>query len=237
MSAVTTPQGTPGVLTLRESLVGRRARDRRDRWAVVGLAVVGALLFAGSYWLPWWNFHLVAPQYPLGLDVRIALSGVSGAVAEIDILNHYIGMQSLSAAAAPERAAAGWLVSVVVLAVAAALISAGRKLGWLALVPAIGLPLGFVLDTTWWMWHFGHDLDPHAPITFPVFTPVLVGPGTIGQFHTWAWPASGFWVALAGLAVVIAAEVVRRRVCRECPVASACGATCPRHMVGPERPS
>src|SRR5262245_55713184 len=76
----------------------RTAADQARRWAVVWLAVAGVVAFAASYAMPWWNFHLVAPQYPQGLDVQIALTGVTGAVSEIDILNHYVGMQSLSAA-------------------------------------------------------------------------------------------------------------------------------------------
>ena len=138
---------------------------------------------------------------------------------------------------AAEGAMSGWIVSAVVLTLTAALIAAGRKLAWFALVPALGLPLGFVIDTSWWLWRFGHELDPSAPIDFPVFTPVLVGPGTIGQFHTWAWPAVGFWVALAGLFAVVGAEVFRRRVCRDCPLAGTCGTSCPRWMVvrAPER--
>ena len=99
------------------------ARDRRNRWAVVGLALGGAALFGASYLLPWWNFHLVAPQYPQGLDLRIALTGVTGAVKEIDILNHYVGMRSLSDAASVERSIAGFLVSAVVLTVAAVLVA------------------------------------------------------------------------------------------------------------------
>jgi hypothetical protein len=228
---------TPASRQLAEALARQKARDRRNRWLVVGFAVAGAATYAASYLLPWWQLHMVAPQYPQGLDVQIGLYGVTGAVAEIDILNHYIGMHSLSDAAALETRFAVWALSAVVLSVVAALIAAGRKLGWLALVPAIGLPVGFVADVFGWMWHFGHDLDPTAPIEFAEFTPQMFGPGTIGQFHTWAWPAGGFWVALAGIAFVVAAEVFRRRVCRACPKAGECGATCPYLMVLKEKRS
>ena len=222
---------------LSEALAREKARDRRNRWLVVGFAAAGAVAYAASYLMPWWNFHMVAPQYPQGLDVQIALYGVTGAVSEVDILNHYVGMHSLSDAAAFETRIAVWALSAVVLMVVAALIAAGRKLAWFALVPAIGLPVGFVADVFGWMWHFGHDLDPKAPIEFAEFTPTVLGPGSIGQFHTWAWPAAGFWLAIAGVAFVIAAEVVRRRVCRACPLAGQCGATCPQFMVLKERKS
>lgn len=229
------PLLSAGAPAPRPSPAVRTPADRRRRWAVVACAFGGAALFAGSYFAPWWNYHLVAPQYPQGLDLQIALTGVTGAVAEIDILNHYVGMRSLSDAAATERALSGWLVGTVVVAVAATLLAAGRRLGGLALIPALGLPLGFVADTSWWMWRFGHNLDPRAPIDFPEFTPVLLGEGVIGQFRTWGWPAAGFWMAVAGLALVVTATLLRRRVCATCAGAATCGATCGRLMVLPAK--
>lgn len=216
---------------LRTEPARGRHDDRRARRAAAASALLGAALFGASWFLPWWNFHLVAPQYPQGLDLQIALWGVTGAVAEIDILNHYIGMQSLAAAAAVERALSGWLIAAVALTVLVGSLATGRRLGWIALVPAIGLPVGFVADSAWWMWRFGHRLDPSAPIDFPEFTPVLLGPGAIGQFQTWGWPAAGFWVASLGVAAVVAAVLWRRRVCRGCPLKDTCGPTCPRLTV------
>lgn len=200
--------------------------DRRRRWTITGLGVAGAALFAVAYALPWWNFHLVAPQYPKGLNLQIWLSGMSGDTREIDILNHYIGMHSITSAAELEVLLGPYLVALVALLVTAAVLSAGRRLGWTALIPAIGLPVGFIADIAYHMWHFGHDLDPAAPLNFPTFTPTLLGPGIVGQFHTWAWPAAGFWTALAGIGLVIAAVVLRRRMCAACPLKDACGATC-----------
>jgi len=211
------------------------AGPRRAGLVVAALAVAGALAFAGSLFLPWWNFHMVAPQYPQGLDVQISLTGVTGAVSEVDILNHYVGMRSLSDAATFERSIATWAVATVSLSVMAVLLAAGRKLAWVALLPAVALPIGFVADVAGWMWVFGHSLDPRAPINFPEFTPIVLGPGMVGQFHTWAWPTWGFGLAVLGLVLVIVAERVRARVCRNCARASTCGATCPRLMVLPER--
>jgi copper chaperone NosL len=210
-------------------------RDRR-RWTIAGLGAAGSALFAASYLLPWWNFHLVAPQYPKGLQLQIWLTGMSGDTREIDILNHYIGMHAITSAATTEVAVGGYLVGAVCLAVLAALLSAGRRVGWTALIPAIGLPVGFVADIAYHMWHFGHDLDPAAPLNFPTFTPMLLGPGIVGQFHTWAWPAAGFWMALSGLVLVIAAVVLRRRACADCPLRDACGATCVRKAIVREVP-
>jgi hypothetical protein len=63
----------------------------------------------------------------------------------------------------------------------------------------------------------------------------MFGNGKIGQFETFAQPALGFWLALAGVAFVLSAVVVRSRVCAHCSAAGRCGATCPRLLVLPER--
>lgn len=204
--------------------------QRRRRWTVLFLAVGGALLLLGSYQFPYWNFHLVAPQYPKGLNLQIALSGITGDVSEIDILNHYIGMMKMSTAASIERAMSAYLVSIGALGTLAGVIATGKRLGWLGVVVALGLPIGFLVDTTYWMYRFGHELEPQAPLKFEPFMPVLVGPGTIGQFHTTAWPATGFWMALAAALMVAAAVHLRRRVCDHCPKTATCGKTC-THLI------
>jgi hypothetical protein len=199
--------------------------DRR-RWLVLSLAIGGAALFLLSYALPYWSFRLVAPQYPEGLSLQIALHGVTGDVKEIDILNHYIGMRPMSGAAALESAMSLYLVSAVSLGVIAGILLTGKRLGWLGIVPAVLLPVGFLADTVWWMYRFGHELDPEAPLHFEPFMPVLVGQGTIGQFHTTAVPAAGFWVAVVAVLLVAAASVLRKNVCDTCALNATCGRTC-----------
>lgn len=204
--------------------------DGRNRWLVFGSAVLGGVLFAASWFLPYWNFKLVAPQYPKGLFMTIFLHGVGGAVEEVDIINHYIGMHKLTEAAPIERATGPYAIAAIVLAIVVGVLFAGKKVHWALLLPAVALPLGFLGDTLYWMYSFGHNLDPTAPIDFAPFMPQLFGHGQIGQFHTWAWPGAGFWMAVAGGALVIAAVALRERVCRRCPAAEICGGTCAHHL-------
>jgi copper chaperone NosL len=206
----------------------------RDRWTVVALAVGGALAFGASYFLPYWNFKLVAPQYPKGLFMTIFLSGVGGAVDEVDIINHYIGMHKLTDAAPIERAIGVYAVAAIAVAGIAAMLVLGRRVNKLAIGLAVALPLGFLADTLYWMYRFGHNLDPAAPIDFAPFMPQLFGHGVIGQFHTWAWPGPGFWLAVVGGVLVIGAVWLRERVCVTCPAAATCGKTCPHHFVPPK---
>jgi hypothetical protein len=64
-------------------------------------------------------------------------------------------------------------------------------------------PLSFIADSFFWLYRFGHELDPRAPLHLPQFTPQLFGNGTIGQFMTFATPQSGFWLAVAGVALLL----------------------------------
>ena len=204
------------------------------RWIVMALALAGVAMFVGSYFLPYWSFRLVAPQYPQGLVLTIGLGGVSGDVREIDIINHYIGMHAIADAAKLERSLGPYLVAAIALSIVVGMLVAGRKMNWAGVFPPLALPLGFLGTTFYWMYEFGHDLDPTAAIEFKPFMPTLFGEGVIGQFHTFASPAAGFWVALGGTAFVLAALMVRKNVCDTCPVRSSCrGTIAPHHLVHP----
>lgn len=197
----------------------------RRRW-VFALALVGTALFGASWFFPYWNFALFAPQYPQGLDLIIHLNGVKGDVQEINIINHYIGMGHLDQAAQLERQYGGWLVGLLGIAIVLTTMYAGRNLGWVTLLVGLGLPVGFVADTFYWMYRFGHDLDPKAPIDMKPFTPTLFGEGKVGQFRTVATPDLGYWLAILGLVLLAVAVWQRRKVCQGCGAPGGCGAVC-----------
>ncbi len=204
---------------------------RKRRVVVLGCTLLGVLLFAASYAFPYWEFKLVAPQYPKGLLLHISLTGITGDVAEIDILNHYIGMRTMSDAASLEKAMGGYLVTLAALSILVGLVAAGKRLGWLGLIPALGLPIGFILDVVYWMYTFGHTLHEDAPLHFEPFMPVIVGAGTIGQFHTTAYPTWGFWMSIVGALLVSVAVMMRKSICDACPSHAACGKHCTHLLV------
>ena len=141
-----------------------------------------------SFFLPWWKFSLYAPQYPSGLTLVISLTGMGGDVSEIDLLNHYIGMKHLAGAAPMERHLAGYGVAFVAVLTLVMLAVAGKKLNKLVAIPALAFPLGFLADSFYWLYTFGHQLDPKAPLHIGAFTPQMFGNGQIGQFETFAQP-------------------------------------------------
>ncbi len=207
------------------------AHARLQRWLVVALAVAAVVLWLLAYLRPWWQFYLFAPQYPNGLVLDISLTGLSGDYHEINMLNHYIGMKGLDEAAALERHLAVYGVGLVALLTAGLALVVGRRWNWLLIVPGLLFPLGFVGDSVWWLYHFGHSLDRHAPLNIPMFTPQFLGWGKIGQFQTYAMPMAGFWLTIAALGTMTVAMVLRYNLCRTCPLHDSCGATCPKKLV------
>ncbi len=178
---------------------------------------------------------MVAPQYPQGLQLVVSLTGVGGDTTEIGIINHYIGMAHLESGAMLERAYGGWAVALLCMLVVAATLGLGRKFGWVTAALAIGLPIGFIADTMYWLYTFGHDLDPKAPVHIAPFTPAMFGSGKVGQFHTVASPTQGFYLALFGVVLVALSVWQRAKACQACPLHDSCGVTCSKGFVGVPR--
>jgi copper chaperone NosL len=204
----------------------KRADSLPRRWGVVALSCVAMALFVAALSEPFWKLTLYAPQYPRGLTLIIGLTGLGGDVHEIDTLNHYIGMASLADAAALERRYAAHAIAALCLMVLGATLFFGKKLGYGIMAIGAMFPLGFIADSMYWMHHFGHNLDPKAPLEIPAFTPQLFGNGVIGQFMTFALPERGFWLAVAGVVVLGGVAFLRARVCATCKQAGTCGTVC-----------
>lgn len=220
-----------GAVAANATQGGRGNHMVLERRLVIAFALLAVVLWVVSFLRPWWQFYLFAPQYPDGLVLDISLTGLGGDAREINMLNHYIGMKGLDEAAALERHLAVYGVALVALVTTALSFVVGRSWNWLMAMPGLLFPLGFVLDSMWWLYHFGHTLDPRAPLRVPMFTPQFLGWGKIGQFETYAIPLSGFWLSLAALGAVVVAMVLRYRVCHTCPLHDVCGSTCANHLV------
>ena len=226
------PESAPGSPFRPAVAVKKKLYHARvQRWLVVFFAVLAIALWVLAYLNPWWQFYLFAPQYPNGLVLDISLTGLGGDAKEISMLNHYIGMKGLEDAAQLERHLAVYGVALVALLSAALSLLVGRKWNWLLVVPGLAFPLGFIGDSMWWLYHFGHTLDRHAPLNIPMFTPAFFGWGKIGQFQTYAMPMIGFWLIIAALGAMVVAMVIRYRLCHTCPLHDSCGVTCHQKLV------
>jgi hypothetical protein len=102
-------------------------------------------------------------------------------------------------------AIAPWgMVAFVLIALGAAFT---RKtwMNWALLVP-IGFPLIFLADVSFWLWYFGNNLDPHAPLNRSVgpFTPFVLFWSHVGQFSAYAMVQAGFAVCTTGSLLCLA---------------------------------
>lgn len=204
--------------TLRDRILGPRvtpimARTHSLRFGTPGfLLLVARVLLLVSLFLPYWHMELQAPQYPDGLHMTAYLNSLSGDVAEIDGLNHYIGMRSLYEAAQVERTVGVFvMIAFVVMLELAAYIH--TRWAVLLVAPVVFFPIVFLVDLQLWMRHFGLNLDPDAPLSSAVkpFVPTALGKGGIGQFVTIATPGIGLYLACAASLVLIAALYFHRR--------------------------
>ncbi|MBN2366847.1 MAG: cytochrome C [Calditrichaeota bacterium] len=181
-------------------------KENKMRYMLPSILLGTAALFLLiSIFFPYWQLTLLAPQYPGGLKVELYVNHVEGDVQEIDGLNHYIGMRPLEEAAPLERTLSIVLIVVIALLTLSA-IYIHSPIALFLSIPAFGYPLIFLGDLYFWMWNFGTNLDPRAPLSSSVkpFVPPLLGEGKVGQFKTVAsWDIGLYLSIIASILIVI----------------------------------
>lgn len=202
------------------------------------LMVLGPLFLLGLYFLPLWNIMLGAPQYPEPLGINIHIDGLHGVkefdIANIDNLNHYIGMKTLP------KAEDMWEFEVfpkvigimVALGVLVGLIGYFKNLspnwflGWFILMSVLGI-LG-MYDFNAWLIDYGTNLDPNAimKLTNPDGTPLTYKPPLFGHvkmlnFDVTSMPASGAWMMFTGMMLTLAAFYTGRKAVKTAPASKA----------------
>lgn len=195
----------------RPSVELNREHPLRFRLPALLLAAAAAALLL-SLFRPYWQITMFAPQYPNGLTVTSYVNHVGGRVDEVNILNQYIGMKPLEAAAKFEKAMAVPMIVAMALLVVAAVKIHSPFAAWLAL-PAILYPLIFLADLQFWLANFGLHLDPHAPLNMSVkpFVPHVLGVGYVGQFKSVALPCSGLILAMFATVLILTGLWLQRR--------------------------
>ena len=176
------------------------------------LIIVSAILLLVSLLLPYWVLNLQAPQFPDGLNVTAYVNRLEGDVGELEGLNHYVGLGSFEDAAVLERSIAIYAIVGLAALLIAALYIHSRWVLVLTL-PAILFPVVFLVDMQYWLYDFGHNLDPLAPLAAAVgeFTPPIFGPAEIAQFNTLALPGLGLILAFLASGLLVYAMVLHRR--------------------------
>ncbi|MCE7884882.1 MAG: hypothetical protein DYH08_13680, partial [Actinobacteria bacterium ATB1] len=157
------PEG--GKVSLVEKVLGPRIPSdelKKDRWKYsqpIAYFAIAAVLLVVSIFLPYWILRLSAPQFPDGLRVHAYVNRLEGDVVEIEELNHYVGMPAFDSGAVFERSIA--VISIIVIAgLLLAIFFIHNRWVLLFALPALLYPLIFIGDLQYWLWNYGHSLDP-----------------------------------------------------------------------------
>ena len=181
------------------------------------LAATLLLLLGGT--LPLWRISLVAPQYAEGLTLDMyayqILAGNKGQdLAEINTLNHYIGMKPIAQADFLEMKVLPFAIGVFAL-LALRSVVIGR------IVTLVDLSVLFLYfgvfslgSFAYRLYTYGHQLDPHAPMKIAPFMPVVMGSQQIANFVQTSLPLAGTICMTAFLVLLIAALVSSVRQAR-----------------------
>lgn len=184
------------------------------------LVALASLSFIATFFLPFWEIYLIAPQYPEGLAMQIWLNKLTGQVEIINGLNHYIGMKHIKQEMFPELKILPYIMGVIVaLGLLVAII--GRRqllLGYLILL-VIGAGVA-MYDFYRWGYDYGHNLDPTAAIQVPglSYQPPLIGHKKLLNFDAYSYPVDGGWIVVAGVVLMAGVWFYEWRRGRKSPV-------------------
>ncbi len=164
-----------------------------------------ALLLLSLFVLPLWNITLEAPQYPEPLGLNIHINMLSDGnnpndVKNIDLLNHYIGMQHL-----PVNMPEFKIFPIVILVMS--LLGfifgfVGKRALYLTWVVAMALlGLAGIYDFYQWLYEYGHNLDPNAILKFldksgnpMAYQPPVIGTKKLLNFTVHSYPSYGAYM-------------------------------------------
>lgn len=171
------------------------------------LMLVAAVLVAGSLYFPLWQIHLEAPQYAEGLEMTVYPYKIEGGndgqdLKEINMLNHYIGMKTISHADFTEMQVIPFMLGLfILLSLRAAVFGyMGAVVDLFVLASYFGV---FSIGSFYYrLYTYGHNLDPTAPMNVEPFTPILLGTQQIANFTQSSYPQTSFYL-LCGFMVLM----------------------------------
>lgn len=157
--------------------------------------ILGSIILFGVFLYPIWRITLYAPQYPSGLSMDIWVDKITdeNALKNINILNHYVGMQLIEPDSIPELSYFPIIIYILAgLGLLAAFINKRKVyLIWLILIVALGI-LG-MYDFYLWEYDYGHNLSETAPIKVPgqAYQPPFIGGKWLLNFYATSYPHWG----------------------------------------------
>jgi len=177
------------------------------------LILLSSLIMVALFFVPIWQIQMWAPQYPEWLSMQIWIDNITGDIAIINGLNHYIGMKEIHVEMFPEFEIMPYILGgIIALGIILALV--GKQFGvWTYLTVLVLAGIGGMLDFYLWSYDYGHNLDPTAAIKVPgmSYQPPLIGSKELLNFLAFSAPDIGGWLAVVAGVLAIAAAVIEVR--------------------------
>lgn len=181
------------------------------------LFALASLLLVLLFFFPLWRITLTAPQYPDGITMYIWVNQVTGktegTLQNMNILNHYIGMKYIEPDSIAELTYFPYIIGVMAFLglVIAYVNKKWMMLTWAIIMMILGA-LG-IYDFYLWLYDYGHNLSPTAPIKVPgmVYQPPLLGSKMLLNFKADSYPHLGtLWLSLSVILGLIAFYIKHR---------------------------
>jgi len=187
-----------------------RFLDRPLSAASRTLVLAGVVVLVAGAFLPLWRIRLVAPQYADGLSLEMYTHKIEAGhggqdLAEINTLNHYIGMKPIVQSDFAEMTWMPFAVGVFALIALRAVVMG--RIAHLVDLAVLFTYFGiFSMGSfAYRLWTYGHRLDPHAPMRTEPFMPVVVGSQQIANFVQTSLPMAGTFCMGLFLVAIVAA--------------------------------
>ena len=185
------------------------------------LFLSGTVILVLVYFFPIWHIGLEAPQYPEGIGMYIWLDKITGQnphdLANINNLNHYIGMKKIVPDAIPELKIMPYVIGFIILFGIFVYFINRKWLFWIWIILFVSVLFVGLYDFYLWEYDYGHDLDPMAAIKVPgmSYQPPLIGSKKLLNFTSTSLPAFGGIVVglsvLIGIASVLIDSKLRKK--------------------------
>jgi copper chaperone NosL len=185
------------------------------------IVIVASLILILTFFFPIWYIDLEAPQYPEGIGLEIWLNKIAGQkpndLANINGLNHYIGMKEINPDAIPEMKIMPFIIIFLIVFGLASGISGKRSLVYIWIVMFFVVAAVGLYDFYMWEYDYGHNLNPHAAIKIPgmAYQPPLIGSKMLLNFNAISMPHIGSWILVVTVVLAIIALIIDKKSKKE----------------------
>ena len=169
--------------------------------------------------LPIWRVSIEGPQYPKssypdGITVLFTLTDIRGKAAEMNIINHFIGMYPMDVGAYTLRQLFPFIYILFVLMIIIYLFYNGPGWWLFGLVPSL-MPWYFLVSFAYWLYWFGHNLQDYGAFTLKPFMPTVLGDSKIAQFVTHSYPHVGFYLLVLVFILLLFSILIKSKALKE----------------------